>query len=191
MKKSFLLVALPAVALTGLMLSGCSMFRSHKAWNTAQQESPLEIPPNLDRPATSDALVIPPRGQNLPTANGAIATEGAADGQVSDGFVLSDAVDRAYSRVGQALNGGSLGQVVAHDDAAHSYTVAVTGVSAMQKKGFFSRLFGHHKDKGDGATHQVQVSVSASGTGASEVRAQGDAAAVAKVVDSLRSSLGG
>lgn len=197
MKKTSLLVALPAVALSGLLLSGCGMFRSHKAWDTAQQESPLEIPPTLDRPSTSDALVIPPVGANQPTANGATASVGAAGGQIADGFVLADNVDNAYHRVGQVLESGSLGQLVGHDDTAHSYTLSVSDAIAKQKKkGFFGRMFGH--DKGDSAStaggagsHQVQVSISSSGTSASEIRAEGNAAAVAKVIDTLKSRLGG
>lgn len=195
MKKTSLLVALPAVALSGLLLSGCGMFRSHKAWDTAQQQSPLEIPPSLDRPSTSDALVIPPPGANQPTANGATASVGAAAGQIADGFVLADSVDNAYHRVGQVLESGSLGQLVGHDDATHSYTLNVSAAAQQQKKGFFGRIFG--RDKSDSAatmgagSHQVLVSINGSGTNASEIRAEGNAAAVAKVIDALKSRLGG
>ncbi len=196
MKKTSLLVALPAVALSGLLLSGCGAFRSHKAWDTAVQEAPLEIPPSLDRPSTSDALVIPPPGANQPTANGATASVGSAGGQITDGFVLADSVDNAYRRVGQALESGNLGEVVGHDDATHSYTLNVSDAVVQQKKkGFFGRLFG--RDKGGAArapgagSHQVQISVNNSGTAASEIRAQGNAAAVGKVVDALKSRLGG
>lgn len=196
MKKTSLLVAVPALALCGLLLAGCGMFRSHKAWETAKQESPLEIPPSLDRPSTSAALVIPPPGANNPTANGDVARVGTAGGQIADGFVLSGGVEDAYRRVGQVLESGTLGQLVSHDDAAHSYTLSVSAAATQQKKkGFFGRLFG--RDKGDGATapgaasHQVEVTIGSSGTSASEVRAQGNAAAVAKVIDTLKSRLGG
>lgn len=196
MKKTSLLVALPAVALSGLLLAGCGMFRSHKAWDTAQQESPLEIPPSLDRPSTSEALMIPPPGANQPTANGATASVGAAEAKIADGFVMADSVDNAYRRVGQVLEGGSLGQLVGHDDATHSYTLSVSDAVVQQKKkGFFGRLFGGHKD--DAASvpgvgpRQVQISINGSGTNASEVRAEGSAAAVAKVIDTLKSRLGG
>lgn len=190
MKKTSLLVALPAVALSGLLLSGCGMFRSHKAWNTAQQESPLEIPPDLDRPSTSAALVIPPPGANQPSTNG------APEGQIADGFVLADNVDNTYHRVGQVLESGSLGQLVNHDDTAHSYTVSVSGGDAQPKKaGMFSRMFGHGKSDTASApgesSHQVQVTIGSSGTTGSEVRAEGNAAAVAKVIDALKSRLGG
>ena len=196
MKKTSLLVALPALALSGLLLTGCGMFRSHKAWDTAQQQSPLEIPPSLNRPSTSEALMIPPPGANQPTANGTTASVGSADGQIADGFVVTDNVDNAYHRVGKVLENGSLGQLVGHDDTAHSYTLNVSAAAVQQKKrGFFGRMFGRHKDDVAAApgagSHQVQVSINGSGTNASEVRAEGNAAAVAKVIDTLKSRLGG
>ncbi|KRE89638.1 hypothetical protein ASG87_04785 [Frateuria sp. Soil773] len=195
MKKSSLVVALPALALTGLLLSGCGMFRSQKAWEAAKQETPLEIPPGMDTPSASDALVIPPPGANQPTANGATARVGNAGGTIADGFVLADSVDNAYRRVGQVLESGSVGSLVAHDDAAHSYTLSVTA-SAMpeRKRGFFGRMFSRDKkaaaDAPGASSHQVQVSINGSGDKASEVRAQGNAAAVAKVVDTLKARLG-
>lgn len=197
MKKTSLVVALPAVVLAGLLLSSCGMFRSQKAWDRAQQEAPLEIPPGLDTPPASAALVIPPPGANAPTANGATAQVGQAGSTVADGFVLADSVDNAYHRVGQTLESGALGQLTAHDDAAHTYTLSNVSASAMQakKRGFFGRMFGRDKSSDvaapGAATHQVQISISASGTTASEVRAQGDAAAVAKVIDTLKARLGG
>lgn len=203
MKKSPLVVALPVLALSALLLSGCGMFRSQKQWEAAKQETPLEIPPGLDTPNSSAALVIPEPGANNPTANGATARVGQGGGVIADGFVLGDNVDSAYRRVGQALEQGDIGQVVAHDDAAHTYTLSVVASSApAQKSSFFGRMFGGGK-KDDSAKpssdaaapgaapHQVQVTINSSGQTGSEIRAQGDAGAVAKVIDSLKSRLGG
>ena len=197
MKKISLLATLPALALSGLLLSGCGMFRSHKAWDTAQQQSPLEIPPGLDRPSTSAALEIPPPGANHPTANGATANVGAdAGSQIADAFVMSDNVDSSYHRVGQVLAKGEIGQVQSHDDAARSYTLSVTADGVVQKKrGFFGRMFHHDKSTtangSGGGMQQVVVTVGPSGTSASEVRAQGNPAAVAKVIDGLKAGMGG
>jgi hypothetical protein len=193
MKKTSFVVALPTVVLAGLLLSGCGMFRSQKAWDRAQQEAPLEIPPGLDTPSASAALVIPPPGANAPTANGVTAQPG---GTVTDGFVLTDSVDTAYQRVGKMLEGGALGQLTARDDTAHTYSLSGVPASAApaKKHGFFGRLFGRDKssDAAAGAGNgQVQISVNPSGTSGSEVRAQGDAAAVAKVIDTLKAQLGG
>ncbi len=198
MKKTSLLVALPAVVLCGLLLSGCGLFRSHGAWQKAQQEAPLEIPPDLDRPSTSDALVIPPPGANRPTASGATAAVAGVPGeagQISDGFVHPGSVEGVYQRVGQVLAGNSLGQLVSHDDASHTYLVSVTAAAAKKKRGFFGRIFGGHKDEAASASgssvHQVQIHIESSGADASEIRAQSDSlGAVASVIDSLKSKLG-
>ncbi len=195
MKKPSLAVTLPALALSGLLLSGCGMFRSHKAWDTAKQESPLEIPPGLDTPSASAALVIPPPGANTPTANGAVAGVNGQPAAIADGFVLSDNVDNVYRRVGQTLEVGDIGQVQAHDDTAHTYTLTVNAAPVTEEKpGLFGRMFGRKattKETGPSAPHQVQLSVNPSGQNASEIRAQGDPAAVAKVVDALKARMGG
>lgn len=201
MKKTLLLLALSAIASSSLLVSGCGMFRSHKAWETAKQESPLEIPPSLDRPSTSAALVIPPPGANEQGANSEDQPEAAsASGQVSDGFVLKDSVDSTYQRVGRVFERGDLGQVVSHDDTAHSYVVRVSGAAAQaEKRGFFARMFHRKKDaasadasaESNTAANQVQVNVGSNGADGSEVRVQGGAAAVGKVIDGLKSSLGG
>lgn len=194
MKKTSLAVALPALLLSGLMLSGCGMFRSHKAWDTAKQESPLEIPPGMDTPSASEALVIPPPGANQPTANGATAATQSGAATITDGFVVSGDVETAYQRVGQVLDAGDIGQVTARDPSAHSFTVTVmAGAKVAKKRGFFGRMF-HGNDEGGSSRatpQQVLVTVSASGQKGSEVRAQGSAPAVAKAVDGLRAKLGG
>jgi uncharacterized lipoprotein len=194
MKKTSLAVALPALALTGLLLSGCGLFRSEKAWQNAKQQSPLEIPPGLDTPSATAALVIPQAGSNQPSPNGATARVGNNPGTITDGFILADSVDETYRRVGEALANGDIGTLQGHDDAAHTYSLSVMASDQpAEKPGFFGRMFG----KGSSANapsvapRPVVVSVNTSGAGSSEVRAQGDAAAVAKVVDSLKSRLGG
>lgn len=191
MKKTSLLVTVPALALCGLLLAGCGMFRSHKAWETAVQESPLEIPPNLDTPSATAALNIPPPGANQPTANGARATVGAAAGEVSDGFIAEGPIDTVYQKVGRLLQDGKVGQVLSHDDAAHRYTVSVAG--SAKKRGVFGRMF-HREKRNDatasgGAAQQVVVSVGDSGTYGSEVRAKGGVNAVGKVIDALKAKL--
>lgn len=196
MKKSPLVVALPVLALSALLLSGCGMFRSQKAWETAKQETPLEIPPGLDTPSTNAALVIPNQGANNPTSNGATAHVSKDSSTIADGFVLHDTVDNTYHRVSQALENGDIGQVLSHDDDTHTLQLSVVASDEpTQSKGFFSSMFnGKSKKTHDApgaAPHQVQLTVSASGQTASEVRAQGDSAAVAKVVDTLKGRLGG
>lgn len=185
MKKSSLRVTLPALALAGLLLSGCGMFKSTKAWETAKQESPLEIPPGLDTPPATAALVIPPPGSGQPQA-------APLPDAISDAFVVSGGVDATYQKVGQVLAGGA-GQVTGHDDSAHSYMVNVVGgLVVAKKRGFFGRIFHHGTTASTGtATHALQVTVNPSGTSASEVRVSGDEGAVAKLIDALKKGMGG
>jgi len=191
MKKTSLLLALPALAISGLLLSGCGMFRSHKAWDTAQQESPLEIPPTLDRPAVSAALVIPPPGANTPTADG--VTAGAPGSQILDSFVMAETVDIVYQQVGQVLSSGELGQLVSHDDAARTYTFTVSDAVVQQKKKrSLMHPFGGSSDSASvapGASHQVQITIDSSGTSASEVQVQGNPGVVPRTIDALQASL--
>lgn len=194
MKKTSLAVALPALALTGLLLSGCGMFRSERAWQNAKQESPLEIPPGLDTPSATAALVIPPAGSNQPSPNGATARIGSTPGTITDGFILADSVDETYRRVGDALSNGDIGTLQGHDDAAHTYNLNVMASDQpVEKPSFFARMLGKGSSSNapNVAPRPVVVTINTSGQGSSEVRAQGEAAAVAKVVDSLKSRLGG
>lgn len=195
MKKTSLAVTLPLLAFAVLLLSGCGMFRSHKAWQTAKQESPLEIPPGLDTPSASAAMEIPPPGSNQPTAAGVTASVNGQPSQLADGFVTSADVDATYQRIGQLLAAGGIGQLQSHDDATHSYVLVVQSApTETVQHGFFGRLLGRGKSStkqiGPVAPHQVSIGVSSSGQNASEVRVQGDPSAVAKTVDALRAKLG-
>lgn len=193
MKKTSYALVVPALILSALLVSGCGAFRSKKDWDRAQQEAPLEIPPGMDTPSTSAALVIPEVGSGAAAAN-------AAATNVSDGFILTDDVETAYKRIGEQLGQGDLGNVVSHDDASHSYQIAAKPGRPEARPGLFRRMFGAGKDSSSqdakdapasaqGGSHIVVLTVNASGTG-SEVRAQGDADGVRRVVDALKSRMG-
>ena len=193
MKKTSYALVVPALLLSVLVVSGCGAFRSKKDWERAQQEAPLEIPPGLDTPSTSAALVIPDVG------SGAQAASASQAAPVSDGFILADDADAAYRRIGELLSVGDLGKVTSHDDATHTYQIAVNRGKPEGRPGFFRRMFGGGKNADQdakdapasaaGATHTVQLAVTPSGTG-SEVRAQGDADGVRRVIDALKSRMG-
>jgi hypothetical protein len=192
MKKTSYALVVPALLLSVLVVSGCGAFRSTKQWEKAKQEAPLEIPPGLDTPSTSAALVIPDAG------SGSGATAGAsAAAPVSDGFILTDAPDAAYKRIGEVLAVGDVGAVTAHDDDTHTYQIAATSGAPEDRRGFFKRMFGGKNPDAEqagsagpaGNKHPVVLTVNASGAG-SEVRAQGDASGVRRVIDALKSRLG-
>lgn len=187
-----------AMALSALMLSGCGMFRSSKAWEKAQQENPLEIPPGLDHPSANAALVIPPppQGQAQDATAEPAAPPAAAQGATS--LQLADDVDTAYRRVGQALERGDLGTVSAQDDTAHTFQLDVHSQPvAGQEQGFFQKHFSNaqQENKPDslagGAVATVTVKVAAGADGGSTVSAQGDPQQAARVINVLKGRLGG
>ena len=89
--------------------------------------------------------------------------------------------------------------MLAHDDTNHTYQIAAKPGRPEAKAGLFRRMFGGGKsDNQDakdapastqGASHTVVLTVNPSGTG-SEIRAQGDADGVRRVVDGLKSRMG-
>lgn len=208
-----------ALACAMLWLGGCQTISSHNPfrhrapdYQSAQQEQPLEVPPGLDQPPTSDALTVPdansglpqvtvngqPAGSNPPGANLAapVSADGSAPAAAPPGAVVSgnslslaDDPDSAYRRVGLALQRGGVGTVSAHDDNAHTYQIAVDSVVTEKSEGnFIHRMF--HHDHNETVTGTVNVSIAASGTG-SVVNVQGDQDAVERVLGVLQQRLGG
>ncbi len=178
-----------AAALVTLTLSGCSLFhrKSDEAWKNAQQERPLEVPPPLDLPPTAAAMTIPATGGAAGASAASAATGGAASTSSLD---LNDTVDNTYRRVGLALERGGVGAVTAHDDTAHTYSVAVQmQVAEPPPQGFFKRMFSVFSHP---ATHAVSgtvnVAVRAQGS-ASVIDLSGEPAAVQQVLALLKSRL--
>jgi len=191
--------------IASVALAGCQTIKAHNpfrhkepAYKAAQQEQPLEVPPGMEQPPTTEALAIPEAGngsQAAPAAPSETGAPPAAQAGVSGATVsgnsltLPDTPDSVYHRVGLALARGDAGQVTAHDDAAHTYQVAVdTVVNRKAEGGFFHRMFHHGKSETVKGT--VTVSVAPSGTG-SVVTASGDADAAARVMAGLQQRLGG
>jgi uncharacterized lipoprotein len=192
---------LPLVLAT-LTLAGCQTIKAHNPfrhtepdYKTAQQERPLEMPPGMDAPPSTDALTIPDAGSAAagvaaqPESGAAPATAApvAAPASTSNSLTLADAPDSVYHRVGLALSRGDVGAVTAHDDTAHTYDVAVDSVAVKKSEGgFFHRLF--HRNHNETVKGTVTVSVEASG-GGSVVTAQGAPDAVARVIGMLQQRL--
>lgn len=203
--------ALILLLLASVALAGCQTIRSHNpfrhrepAYKAAQQEQPLEVPPGMNAPPTNNALTIPSAGNGNATANAAAVPQAAAaqpaastappaagtesaGGSTTRSMTLTDTPDSVYHRVGLALARSDAGKVTAHDDAAHTYQVAVDSeVTAKPQGGFFHRLF--HRSQRELVQGAVTVSVVASGSGSS-VEASGDPAAVQRVMAVLQQRL--
>ena len=178
------------------LLAGCGFFNRHfqkknDEYKTSVQERPLEVPPDLDKPNTASALVIPAPGGAAPATpadasapaatTAAPATSSAPPAAVStapgvtlsaDGLQIADAVDNAWNRVGLALERSGAATVLARDEAGRSFDVQTTG-QTTSKPGWFKRTItlGMAKSKTT-AQVRLKVRVNADGTG-SKVTVEG------------------
>jgi uncharacterized lipoprotein len=115
-----LLLALVAV-LAGS--TGCGWFRGKSGYENSPESRPLEVPPDLDRPAADGTMEIP-------AAAG--APRAAPSGPVSNpvtgaSFVIADSAESAWRRLGLALErieGVSIGD---RDPSAAAYNVGYEG----------------------------------------------------------------
>lgn len=82
------------LVLTVLAATGCSWFRGRSGYEHSPESRPLEVPPDLDRPATDSSMQVPTVGNAPRSASGPIT--GAA-------FTIADAADSAWRRLGLAL----------------------------------------------------------------------------------------
>jgi uncharacterized lipoprotein len=176
--------ALPVMLLAAALLGGCGFFSRHldrqdDTYRQSAQSRPLEVPPDLDSPASNAALTIPdarpvgsapsptdagtPPGIPAAPAPGAAppaaAAAAAAPGVVptGDGLLVSDSLESTYRRVGLALERSGAARVLGSDAAAHSYEVETTGQTTI-KPGWFKRAvtFGRAGNK---VTSQVRLGV--------------------------------
>jgi len=144
------------VLATTLVATSCShlpKMESDKVdYKSAGELPPLEVPPDLVRPATDDRYAIPGAApqQNAATSPYATMAKGDDGAQL---LVVDDPFDRAWRRIGLALDRSGI-TVNDRDREKGIYQVRYTDPDA-EKPGFFSRLFGKKKD----AAEQYQVLV--------------------------------
>lgn len=103
-----------AIVVALLASSGCRWFRSSD-YTRSVENRPLEVPPDLDRPATDNALPIPAAsalGGNAPSVAG---------------FVVADSPENVWPRVGTALAGIEGVTIVSQAQAVGSYDVSYQG----------------------------------------------------------------
>ncbi len=167
-----------AAVVAGSLLSGCGFFHKHfdrkePEYRKSVQERPLEVPPDLDMPSNSGALVIPAAGTSSSAASSsappsvAVSSDAAAAGVSigGDGLRVTDSVESTWSRVGLALERSGAATILGRDEAAHAYTVETTGQTTA-KAGWLKRAvtLGHATKKVT-AKVQLTVRVSADGDG--------------------------
>ena len=198
--------AISLIAVAGL-LGGCSWFRHDNSYYVkAKQTAPLEVPPDLDTPVSSDAMAIPQSGSTGTATPASADGVGSAppSGTITGGGSLriADNVDHAWQRVGIALERAQAGTISARDATAHTYTVEVAGLRATAKQTaapaehhWYTRIlhpFGGGAKPANADTGPVSgnltVTVSADGDGA-RVEVNGPEEAARRVLEILRERL--
>lgn len=215
MKRSIaLLMIIPLLSLAG----GCKYFSRDKAkdeYKLAVESRPLEVPPDLDSPANSGAMVIPelrpsssdPIGSvrredgalvlgappaGAPTAS-ATVPPGPGVSLAGDGLLVADAVASTWRRVGLALERSGAARIVASDEAGSSYEIE-TAAEVASKPGWFKRTITLGMAKGT-VTAPVRLKIQVNGEGeSSRVHVEGaddeaGRAAARQVLDTLRQRL--
>ncbi|UXI66915.1 hypothetical protein [Tahibacter amnicola] len=175
------------VALVPLVLGGCNLFKSRSDWDKAVEARPLEVPPDLETPATSSELIVP-EGRGGAASDTAARRAAGSTSVGIDGLHVNDTVDSAWQRIGKALERANLGDIAKRDESLHTYEVNVKVTRTTgDDGGFFKRLF--TRKRVETSVQKVSVGVSSDGDG-SRVSVSGDGAAVQKVVALLRERLG-
>lgn len=196
--------AISLIAAAGL-LGGCSWFRHNDNYYAkAKQTAPLEVPPDLDAPVSSDTMAIPQPG-SPGTVSSSPDSVGSAPPAVTiaggGSLRIADNVDHAWQRVGLALERAQAGTISARDATAHTYTVEVAGLRASAKPAapvdhhWYTRIlhpFGGGAKLANADTGPVSgnltVTVSADGNGA-RVEVNGPEEAARRVLEILRERL--
>jgi len=132
-----LLASTLAVAL--LATSGCHMLRrpdgsmrflphSHNAdYSKSRENRPLEVPPDLDTPATDPSMQIPgARGGSMPAAAGSIAPTSG-----NPSFLLADNVSGSWDRMGRALERINGVTITQRTQLLNSYEVQYKGATML------------------------------------------------------------
>ena len=199
----------PAFLVATALLSGCSWFHRDRVeyYKGAKETRPLEVPPDLDAPASSKALVVPsatPAGAvaaaPVTSAAGAAPTAAPAASVDSTDLHVADTVDSTWQRVGLALERSQLGKVTSKDETARSYAFefnSTVEAGPAPERHWYTRVlhpFGGDKPKAQSVKSALRVSVSADNGGA-RVTVDGDASdnaaagAAHRLLEALRERL--
>ncbi len=101
--------------------TGCSWLRKRVGYEDSKQLNQLEIPPGLDAPSTTNALLVP-----------SIAGSTNAQGQAAvESFTVNDELQSTWRRMGLALNRIEGVTVTSSAEALGSYDVRYQGLNYL------------------------------------------------------------
>lgn len=159
----FRTAALASLVVAVLATSGCGWFRKENALYAAGPENrPLEVPPDLDRPGTGGAMVLP---DAAPVARADAAPAAAS------GFTLAGERDAVFARVGEVLAATADLTVTGSAQLLGTYDVNYGGSSFLVR------------------VSRVETGVQVTAVDPRGQPAQGEAPA--RLLQALRSALGG
>lgn len=124
-------ILLAALALILAGSGGCGWFGGKKRasiYESSPESRPLELPPDLNSPATDPAMILPELPGRAPPAGVGEAPPAAGGGVTAgEGFQLSDTPASAWRRLGLALARIEGASVVSAAQALGSYEVNFGG----------------------------------------------------------------
>ena len=209
--QSFVRWSLPTLVAATALLSGCGWMHRDKVeyYKGASETRPLEVPPDLDAPTSTKALVVPgstPASASASAPAGVAATPAmtpppAAVAADATELHVADTADSTWQRVGLALERAQLGKVTSKDQAARSYAFefegSVDAATVPTEHHWYTRVlhpFGGDKSTSRAVKSALRINVSDDaggarvtvGGGADDRAAQ---AAARRVIEALRERL--
>jgi len=192
------------LAVAVMAAAGCSLFGKESSYEQAKEARPLEVPPDLDAPATTGALSIPTPGEpgsaeTEPYAEGggeAVPSEAPAEivaGSEST-LALTDSPSGAWRRVGLALERSEVGEIASRDETTATFTLNGTSqVAAKDDRGFFKKLFTSEKSESAAVTRVVRIRADGAGSRVTVEDEQGQPASdefARRIISALKQRLG-
>jgi len=118
-----------AAAAVFALVSGCSMFGKKDELYTQSAESrPLEVPPDLDRPAADRAMALPTSGGSV-SASGMNNAGGSSAAPI--GFNAAGDRDAVFAKVGEVLAATSGATIVNRAQILGTYDVDYMGAKFL------------------------------------------------------------
>ncbi|WP_407352198.1 hypothetical protein [Luteimonas sp. R10] len=166
----FRTTVLLALAVAVLAASGCRWFRKENALYAQSAESrPLEVPPDLDRPAGDASMALPEAPQSVTRSSMTPARQ--PQGASATGFTVAGERDQVFARVGEVLE-------------------ATPGLTISSR----AQILGSYDVSYEGDNFLVRISQSGENAYVSAVDPRGQPASgegATKLIAALRAELGG
>jgi uncharacterized lipoprotein len=131
---SFRPLLIGVVAVVLVSQAGCTWTRNKLGMDAKYEDSvqnrPLEVPPGLDLPNTTGAIVVPEMTTGGPATGAAAPGAAPAAGGITS-FTMADTVESAWRRIGLALGNIDGVSISERAQLLNSYAVTYQGTSML------------------------------------------------------------